>query len=129
MNNKNLGYSLGCWCFQALTLLCRLLLLCIYLFIRFFIFIWHNVYYSVISQEVCFYLVTGYKFSISKEIKIKIRIEKVFSSGNSATKPCSKEDRNIINFNIFVVPYDLVFSTWLSIKLKPVFQCSYVEEW
>ena len=110
-------------------LLCRLLLFYIYLFNTFFIFIWHNVYYSVISQKVCFYLVTGFKFFISKEIKIKIRIEKVSYSGNSSTKPCSKEDRNIINFNIFVVPYDRVSSTWLSIKLKPVLQCSYVEEW
>ena len=72
-------------------------MLCIYLFNRFFIFIWHIVYYSVISQKVCFYLVTGFKFFISKEIKIKIRIEKVFYSGNSSTKPCSKEDPIIIN--------------------------------
>ena len=78
---------------------------------------------------MCFYLVTGFKFFISKEIKIKIRIEKVFYSVNSSTKPFSKEDRNIINFNIFVAPYDRVSSTWLSIKLKPVLQCSYVEEW
>ena len=56
-------------------------------------------------------------------------MEKVFYSGNSSNKPCSKEDRNIINFNIFVVPYDRVSSAWLSIKLKPVLQCSYVEEW
>ena len=105
--------------------------MCIYLFNRFFIFIWHIVYYSVISQKVCFYLVTGFKFFISKEIKIKIRIKKVFYGGNSSTKPCWKEDRNIISFNIFVVPYDRVSSTWLSIKLEPVLQCSYVhvEEW
>ena len=77
---------------------------------------------------MCFYLATGYKFFISKEIKIKIRIE-VFYSGNSFTKPCSKEDRIIINFNIIVVPYDRVSCTWLSIELKPELQCSYVEEW
>ena len=75
--------------------------MCVHLFNRFFIFIWHSVYYSVISQKMCFYLVTGFKFFISKEIKIKIRIE-VFYSGNSFTEPCSKEDRIIINFNIFV---------------------------
>ena len=71
----------------------------------------------------------GFKFFISKEIKVKIRIEKVFSSGNSSPKPCSKEDRIIVNFNIFVVAYDCVSSTWLRIKLKQVLQCSYVEEW
>ena len=75
---------------------------------------------------MCFYLVTGFKFFISKEIKIKIRIE-VFYSGNSFTEPCSKEDRIIINFNIFV-PCGRVSCTWLSIKLKP-WQCSYVEDW
>ena len=61
-------------------------------------------------------------------------IKKVFYSGNSSTKPGSKEDSIINNFNIFVVPYDRVFYIWLSIilhilKLKPVLQCSYVKEW
>ena len=118
--------------FQALTLLCRLFLLCVRLFDRFFIFIWNGVYYSVISQKIYFYLVAAFKFFVSNEIKIMIK--KVFYSGNSPTKPSSKEDCIIISFHIFVVPYDRVFYTWLSIilhilKLKPVLQCSYVKEW
>ena len=62
-------------------------------------------------------------------------IKKVFYSGNSSTKPSSKEDSIIIYFNIFVVPYNRVFYTWLMsiilhiLKLKPVLQCSYVKEW
>ena len=38
-----------------------------------------------------------------------IMIKKVFYSGNSSTKPSSKEDCIIVNFDIFVVPYDRVF--------------------
>ena len=72
-------------------------------------------------------MVAGIKFFLSNEVKIMIK--KVFYSGNSSTKPSSKEDSIII-----VVPYDHVFYTWLSIilhilKLKPVLQCSYVKEW
>ena len=75
---------------------------------------------------------SGFKFFVNNEIKIMIK--KVFCGGNSSTKPSSKEDCIVINFNIFVVPYDSVFYTWLSIilrilKLKPALQCSYVKEW
>ena len=109
--------------------LCRLSFLCVRLFDRFFIFIWNSVYCSVISQKICFYLVAGFKLFVSNEIKIMIK--KVFYSGNSSTKPSSKEDCIIINFDVFVVPYDRVFYTWLLLilKLKPVLQCSYVKEW
>ena len=77
-------------------------------------------------------MVAGFKFFLSNEVKIMIK--KVFYSGNSSTTPSSKEDSIIINFDIFVVPYDRVFYIWLSIilhilKLKPVLQCSYVKEW
>ena len=113
-------------------MLCRLFLLCVRLFDRFFMFIWTSVYYSVIRQKNCFYLVAGLKFFVSN--KIKIMMKKVFYSGNSSTKPGSKDDCIIINFNIFVVPYDRVLYTWLSInlhilKLKPVLECSYVKGW
>ena len=44
-------------------------------------------------------------------MEIKIMIEKVFYDGNSFTEPIvSFEDWIIINFNIFVVPYDHFFS-------------------
>ena len=77
------------------------------------------------KSKNCFYLVAGFKFFVSNEIKIMIK--KVFYSGNSFTKLSSKEDSIIISN--FVVPYDRVFYTWLGIilhilKLKPVLQCS-----
>ena len=62
-------------------------------------FIWNSVSYDVIGQKNCFYLVSDFKFFLSKVIKIIIG--KVFSSGNFFTKPCSKEDRIIVNFDIF----------------------------
>ena len=74
-----------------------------------------TVYYDVIGQKNCFYLVSGFKFFLSK--KIKIIIGKVFYSGNFFIKPCSKEDRIIVNFNIFFVPYDRFFCTGLGIIL------------
>ena len=56
-----------------LTLVCRLFLLCVRLFDRFFIFIWNGVYYSVISQKIYVCLVAGFKFFVSNEIKIMIK--------------------------------------------------------
>ena len=56
--------------FQALTLLCRLFLLCVRLFDRFFIFIWNGVYYSVISQKIYFYLVAAFKFFVTNESRL-----------------------------------------------------------
>ena len=76
-------------------------------------FIWNSVYYDVIGQKNCFYLVSSFKFFLSKEIKIILG--KVFYSGNFFTKRCSKEDRIIVNFNIFVVPCDRFFCTGLGI--------------
>ena len=66
-------------------------------------FIWNSVSYDVIGQKNCFYLVSDFKFFLSKVIKIIIG--EVFSSGNFFTKPCSKKDRIIVNFDIFFVPY------------------------
>ena len=107
--NKTLTYSLGCWCFQALTLLCMLFLLqlCVRSFDRFFIFIWNSVYYYVISQKICFYLVAGFKFFVSNEIRIMIK--KVFYSGNSSTKPSSKEDCITISISISLLFHMIVF--------------------
>ena len=108
-----------CCCFVvvvALTLLYRFLLLRVHFFhIFFFMFIWNSVYYDIIGQKNCFYLASGFKFCLSKEIKIIIG--KVFYGGNFFTKPCSKEDRIIVNFNIFFVPYDRFFCTGLRIIL------------
>ena len=82
-------------------------------FIDFLMFIWNSNYYDVIGQKNYYYLVSGFKFFPSKEIKIIVR--KIFYGGNLFTKPCSKEDRIIVNFNIFVVPYDRFFCTGLGI--------------
>ena len=76
-------------------------------------FIWNSVYRDVIGQKICFYLVSGFKFLLSKEIKIIVG--KVFYSRNFFTKPCSKEDRIIVNFNVFAVPYDRFFCTGFGI--------------
>ena len=78
-------------------------------------FTWNSAYYDVIGQKNCFYLVSGFKFFLSKEITIIIG--KVFYSGNFFTKPSSKEGRIIVSFNIFFVPYNRFFCTGLGIIL------------